>query len=121
MKTDPSGISDIDNVDGFPTVVVRRIKRRTRTESKTRGPSAYPVITTATHPLTVAYTPIPQSDSRAKISRRGLPVFLANLAPCQTRELQTNAITVDALSVLTAKALLQVKIISGIPVRPHIP
>lgn len=68
------------------------------------------------------YTPVSTSENLAKISkRRRLYMFLENLAPSQIKEAQLspqrNVIAVDALCVITVEVILQVNIMSGIPVR----
>lgn len=67
------------------------------------------------------YTPVSTSENLAKISKRRRLYMLENLAPSQIKEAQLspqrNVIAVDALCVITVEVILQVNIMSGIPVR----
>lgn len=109
----------------FTLVMGRRLKRRMRNAAQNSSSSTSTIITAGTHPLTVVFTTVNPTDNLTKISKRGLSMFLENLAPSQLKEARfnplRNAIAVDAMNALAMDALLKVTTIGGMPVRPYVP
>lgn len=129
MSDDSSALSEsgTDSLEDqeFTVVMGRRLKRRMRTATQNGSSSASTIITSRVQSSTVVFATVSPTDNLTAISKRGVSMFLENLAPGQIKEVRfnplRNVIAVDAINALTMEALLKVTNIGGVSVRPYVP